>query len=136
MFLLSMFGFLFNGISIFIVDQGAIAKIWYTAFPNPPASLEPHHQIVQSYIQDTRLWEVYSSAEVHYVFSTVPNDWGRLYICRGLRHTSTSVLDMALNRMTVSRQSLSFGECRWPLHCHHSQVHWGVKWYYLIGSYL
>ena len=46
----------------------------------------------------------------------------------------TSILDITLKNLMVKFQdSWSFGECRVPLHCHHSLVHSGPKWYYLIG---
>ena len=35
------------------VDQGKMAVKWCSAFPKAPASLEPHHQIVECHIQDT-----------------------------------------------------------------------------------
>ena len=35
------------------LDQGAMAMKWCSAFPKASASLEPHHQIVYCYIQDT-----------------------------------------------------------------------------------
>ena len=37
------------------VDLGAMAVKEYSTFPKAPALLEPHHQIVLNYIQDT-LW--------------------------------------------------------------------------------
>ena len=40
---------------------------------------------------------------------------------------SMSVLDMTLNNLMVRPQSWSFGECRVPLYCHHSQVY-VLKW--------
>ena len=36
------------------VDQGVMAMKGYFTFPKAPALLEPHHQIVQCHIQDTR----------------------------------------------------------------------------------
>ena len=42
-----------------------------------------------------------------------------LHLCRGVKH-----LDMILNNLMVRLQYCwSFGKCRVPLHCHHSQVH-------------
>ena len=35
------------------VDLGAMAMKRCSAFPRPPASLNPHHQIVYCHIQDT-----------------------------------------------------------------------------------
>ena len=35
-------------------DQGAMAIKWYSAFPEAPALLNPHHQIVLSHNQDIR----------------------------------------------------------------------------------
>ena len=44
--------------------------------PKSPASLKPHHQIVQSHIQNTRVvGESYSCAEVQSVYSTASADW-------------------------------------------------------------
>ena len=37
-------------------------------------------------------------------------------------------LDMTLNNLMVRLQSLSLGECRVPLHCHHCQVHSDPEW--------
>ena len=37
------------------VDLRVIAMKRYSAFPKAPALLEPHHQVVQCHIQDTRL---------------------------------------------------------------------------------
>ena len=36
------------------VNPGAIAMNGYPVFPKVPALLEPHHQIVQCHIKDTR----------------------------------------------------------------------------------
>ena len=46
------------------VELGAMAMKGYSAFPNAPALLEPHHQIVLCHIQDTR-WGSYPSVEKH-----------------------------------------------------------------------
>ena len=49
----------------------------------------------------------------------------RLPLCRGIKPSLTSVLDMILNYLMVRFQwCWSFGECGAPLHCHRSQVHW------------
>ena len=58
------------------VDLGAMAMKRSSAFPKALASLEPHHQIVQCHIQDTRqVGGAYPSAEVLSVYSTAPADW-------------------------------------------------------------
>ena len=62
-----------------------------------------------------------------------PVGWGCrihwLHLCRGIRSTLTSVLDMTLNNLMVRfQQCWSFGECGVPLHCHCSQVHSGPEW--------
>ena len=44
------------------VDLWAMAEKGYGAFPKAPALLEPHHQIVESHIQDMR--------------------WGVLFLCK------------------------------------------------------
>ena len=45
---------------------------WYSAFSKTPALLEPHQQIIESYVED--LWEggSYPSAERQSVYSRVP----------------------------------------------------------------
>ena len=62
-----------------------------------------------------------------------PVSWGCrihwLHLCRGVRPTLKSVLDMTLNNLMVRfQQCWSFGECGVPLHCHRSQVHSGPEW--------
>ena len=75
-----------------------------------------------------------SSIAQHLKKHSCPVGWGcrihRLLLCRGVRPPPpTSVLDMTLNNLMVRfQQCWSFGECRVPLHCHHSQVHSGLEW--------
>ena len=59
-----------------IVDLEAMAKKGYFAFPNAPALLEPLHQIVSRYAQDTRWLGVgaYLPAETQPVYSTALDD--------------------------------------------------------------
>ena len=57
------------------VDLAAIAMKGYSAFPNVPALLEPHHQIVLCHIQHTH--GGYPSPEKQSVYSTAPADWAR-----------------------------------------------------------
>ena len=59
------------------VDLGVMAMKGYSAFPKTLALLEPHHQIISYYIQDTR-WRgggLTPSAEKQLVYSTAPADW-------------------------------------------------------------
>ena len=57
------------------VDLETMAMKEYSTFPKAPALLEPHHQIVQCHIQDTRWGKSYSSAETQLVYSTAPDNW-------------------------------------------------------------
>ena len=54
-------------------DQEAVVVKGYSAFPKAPASLEPHHQIVYCYIQDT-CWG-WGLTEKQLVYFTVFNDF-------------------------------------------------------------
>ena len=70
-----------------------------------------------------------------------PVAWGcrihRLLLCRGVRPSPTSVLDMTLNNLMVRfQQRWSFGECRVPLYCYCSQIHSSPERLHLIGPYL
>ena len=58
--------------------------------------------------------------------------------CGGVRSAPPMrVLDMTLNKLMLTLQKCwYFGECSVPLSCHHSQVHSGPEWLYLIGPYL
>ena len=47
----------------------------YSTYPKGPAFLEPHHQIVECYIQDTHWRGSYPSAEKQSVYSTAPVNW-------------------------------------------------------------
>ena len=58
------------------VDLGAMAMKGCSAFPNAPASLEPHYQIVGCHIQDTHRG-YYPSTEMQSVYSTAPADWAK-----------------------------------------------------------
>ena len=47
-----------------------------STFPKAPALLQPHHQIIEYHIQDTRLGgESYLSAEMQSVYSTAQANW-------------------------------------------------------------
>ena len=61
------------------VDLGAMAMKGCSTFPQAPASLESHYQIVLCHIQDTRCGESYSSAEKQSVYSTAPADLAIIY---------------------------------------------------------
>ena len=54
-------------------DLGAMAIKVYSAFPQIPALLEPHHY--WSHIQDTRRGGILTSAEMQLVYSTALADW-------------------------------------------------------------
>ena len=58
------------------VDLGAIAMKGYSAFPNAPALLEPHHQIIYYHIQNTRWrwWDLTPSEVMQSVCSIAPAD--------------------------------------------------------------
>ena len=56
-------------------DLGPMEMKGCSAFPKAPASLEPHHQIVQCHIQDTHGGWSYLSAELQSVNSTAQADW-------------------------------------------------------------
>ena len=62
------------------VNVGAMAMKVCSIFPKVPTSLEPHHQIVQCHIQDTRCGAV-PCAEKHSMYYTVPADRA---ICVGI----------------------------------------------------
>ena len=62
------------------MDLGAIAIKGYSLFPKAPALLEPHHQIVQCHIQDTRWGVLTPSAEKQSVYSTAPADCASLRV--------------------------------------------------------
>ena len=64
---------------------------------------------------------------------TCPVGWAfrihRLHLCRKLRPTPTSVLDMTWNNLIVRFQwRWGFGECGAGRHCHCFQVHSGPEW--------
>ena len=62
----------------------------------------------------------------------------QLHLCRGVNMLppSMSILDMTLNYLMLRLQSWSSGKCGVPLHCHYSQVHSDLEWWYLLGSHL
>ena len=63
------------------VDLGAMAMKGCSAFPEAPALLEPHHQIVSCHIQDTPWGGVgvsYPAAETQSMYSTVPADRAKI----------------------------------------------------------
>ena len=63
------------------VNLAAMAKKGYLTFPIAPALKEPHHQIIQCYIQDARFeWVSYPSAEKQSVYSTASADWAKTYL--------------------------------------------------------
>ena len=80
---------------------------------------------IRSYIWISQLLEVGGGRRIHW-----------LHLCRGVRPPSTSVLDTTLHCLMLKLQLWRVGECRVPLYCHHSQVHTGPEWLYLIGPYL
>ena len=47
--------------------------------PKAPASLEPHHQIVKSHMQDIRWWVSCPYAELQSVYSIALVDWAYFY---------------------------------------------------------
>ena len=57
------------------MDLGAMAMKGCSEFPKAPASLEPHYQIVECHMSDTRRGGSYLSTEKQSVYSTVPADW-------------------------------------------------------------
>ena len=77
---------------------------------------------------------------VQWNFQICPVGWGcrihRLYLCRDSPPPPTSVLNTTLNYLMVRLQYFwSFRECRVPLYCHRSQVHFCPEWQHLIESY-
>ena len=55
-------------------DLGAMAMKGYSAFPQDPALLEPHHKIVKCHIQDTRGGDL-TPQQKRSRNSTAPADW-------------------------------------------------------------
>ena len=93
-----------------------------STFPKAPALLEPHHQIVSCYIQDTH-WGggSYPSAEVLSVYSTAPADWAiyiliYIYIYMKivsllyLRHRESFYVTQFLESKAFAGEALTFGE--------------------------
>ena len=62
----------------------------YSAFPKAPALLEPHHQIILCYIQDTRLRGSYPSAEMLSVYTAAPTN---------LRYQCITITNVVMNRI-------------------------------------
>ena len=57
------------------VDQGAMAMKRHSAFPNAPALLELHHQVVLCHIQHTCWGCSYPSTEMLLMYSSATADW-------------------------------------------------------------
>ena len=60
------------------VDLGAMAMKECSKFPKAPASLEPHHQIVNFITRTLIGGGSYPFAEVQSVYSITPADWARV----------------------------------------------------------
>ena len=92
-------------------NLGAMIIKGYSGFSKPPALQEPHHQIVQCYIQDTRWEGAYSSAApanwAMYVWDVdiqiKKNNTLTASLQRG-KAPPTSVLDMTLNNLMIRLQ--------------------------------
>ena len=53
----------------------------------------------------------------------------QMFLCRRVKHSTTSVLDMTLNNLMVRLQKCwSFEKCGIPLHCRHSWIHYSLEW--------
>ena len=102
------------------------------SLPDPlwPWMLAPDRVLSMSYMYQS----CYEPICYNNTLSTVcPVGWGcrihRLHICRGVRPSPMSVLDMTLNNLMVRfLWCWSFGGCGAPLYCHRSQVHTAPEW--------
>ena len=106
-------------------DLGAMAMNRYSAFTKAPALLEPHYQIVQAHIQDTRWGESYPSAEMQLVCSTAPADRASMCVC----------VCVPKNKLYVDETYLVHPWLKWE--------HWNfelncimTRWFLLINIYL
>ena len=61
-----------------------------------------------------------------------PVGWGWrihwLHLCRGVRPTPMSVLDMTIKNLMVRLKPWRFGDCGVPFQCHCSQLHSDREW--------
>ena len=62
------------------VDLGALAIKGYSAFPEDPALLDPHQQIVECHIKDLRWESLTLSSEMLSVYSAAPAQLGHIPI--------------------------------------------------------